>query len=187
MKNKQYIIFDLDGTLADSFTIVANACKRVFARLAPTMMPADKYWNTLRSTDMEQKFSEMAEMAGMDLKDFRSMYDEEYAVDCTSGTKPIMQQYEKLKEARGKGFGIIVLTNKRQHIAEQVCSHLFSEGEIDIVIGREDTQPIKPRHVLSDRLHAHHIEPRAQCLMYYGDSDADYKSAELLCVPYTKV
>lgn len=187
MNNKQYIIFDLDGTLVDSWVTVANACKRVFAKHAPDALPDDVYFSSLCLKDMEQNFIEMAKMAEIDVKEFRNSYDEQYAIDCISGTKLMKQQYNKLKDAKKEGLGIIVLTNKRQHIAEQVCNTFFQIDEIDIIIGREDSQPIKPRHVLIDRFRTFNINSKTQCVMYYGDSETDIRSADLLCVPYTSI
>ena len=123
----------------------------------------------------------------MSVKDFRTSYDEQYALDCISGTKLIKQQYDRLKDAKEKGVGIIVLTNKHQCIAEQVCKTIFLKDEIDIIIGRKDAYPIKPRHVIIDRLCAYNITPQKQCLMYYGDSEIDNRCADLLCVPYIGV
>jgi len=187
MNNKQYIIFDLDGTLVDSRATVAGACKRVFAKFAPDATPDDNYFLSFRLTDMERQFSEMAGMAGMSVADFRINYDEQYVLDCVSGTKPIKQQYDILRKAKGLGVGIIILTNKLQSVAEQVCNTFFKKDEIDIIIGREDANPIKPRQILIDKLCAYGVIPSKQCLMYYGDSESDRMSADLLCVPYIEV
>lgn len=184
MNNKKYIIFDLDGTLIDSFPTVINACKRVFVDNHVTRLPNDNYYEKYRANNMEKLFKSLAQIAGLTSESFRLAYDKAYAKDFISGTKPITKQYKKLLAAKNEGVGVIVLTNKLQTIAEQVCNHFFSDGEIDIVIGRENGQPIKPQHVLTDRFHTHNIEPRTQCLMYYGDSEVDYKSAKLLNVPY---
>lgn len=187
MNNKQYIIFDFDGTLVDSRVTVIGACKRVFAKFAPDAMPDDNYFLSFRLTDMERQLSEMAKMAGMSKADFRINYDEQYVCDCISGTKPIKQQYDILKKAKQQGVGVIVLTNKQQSIAEQVCNKIFLKDEIDVIIGRKDAQPIKPQHAIIDKFRAYGIIPSKQCLMYYGDSVSDRMSADFLCVPYTEV
>ena len=187
MNNKKYIIFDLDGTLIDSFPTVINACKRVFVDNHVTRLPKDIYYEKYCANNMEELFKSLAQIAGLTSESFRFAYDKAYAKDFISGTKPITKQYKKLLAAKKEGLGVIVLTNKLQAIAEEVCNHFFSDGEIDIVIGRENAKPIKPKQVLVERFHAHNIEPQIQCLKYYGDSEVDYKSAKLLKVPYIKV
>lgn len=186
MNNKQYVIFDLDGTLIDSWMTVANACKRVFAKHAPDIMPNDNYFLSFRSTDMEQSFAEMAEKARMPVEEFRTYYDEQYAFDCITGTKPIKQQYERLIKSKKDGLGIIVLTNKKQYIAELICSHFFLKEKIDIIMGWDGVTPIKPQLIL-EKMRTYNINPQTQCLMYYGDSEVDLLCAELLGVPYTKI
>ena len=184
MKDKKYIIFDLDGTLVDSFPTVVNACKRVFGEYALSAMPADEVFENYRGSDMEQMFMNLSKRLNISTNEFRKKYDAQYALDCWSGTTIIHQQYEILKDAKAKGIGIIVLTNKRQELAETVCRTVFGENAIDAVIGRKDTVPIKPRHVIKDRFRQLGICSESQCQMYYGDSQSDYETAKLLNVKY---
>lgn len=76
-------------------------------------------------------------------------------------------------------MGIIVLTNKRQELAGQVCTRLFSKSKIDVIIGRLDATPIKPR----EKLRTKGITTD-QCIKYYGDSETDRQTAQLLNVEY---
>lgn len=187
MGDRKYIIFDLDGTLVDSFSTVMAACKRVFETHAPAAMPADSWMESWRCGNLEPMFAELAVRAGMTVDGFRQAYDDAYASDSVTGTSVMAEQYAILTSARERGIGIVVLTNKRQQLAEDVCRRLFAEKEIDVVIGRQGTDPIKPRPVMAERLKACGIDPARQCLCYYGDTDIDRRSAELLKVKYEYV
>ena len=187
MSDRKYIIFDLDGTLVDSFSTVMTACKRVFEEYAPSAMPADSWMESWRRRNLEPMFAELAVKAGMTVDCFRQAYDDAYASDSVTGTSVMAEQYAILTSAREKGIGIVVLTNKRQQLAEDVCRWLFCDKEIDVVIGRQGTAPIKPRPVMVERLNACGIDPARQCLCYYGDTDIDRRSAALLKVKYVNI
>ncbi len=182
MKNKQYVIFDLDGTLVDSFPTVVNACKRVFAEYAPAEMPDDACFETYRFQDMEKVFKELASKAAMSVAAFRSYYDLQYRKDYINGTTVIAKQLSLLNTAKSQGLGVIILTNKRQELAEQVCTLLLGSNKIDVIIGRLDSYPIKPRGCLMPLL-SRGITP-SQCLRYYGDSETDRQTAQLLNIDY---
>lgn len=184
MKDKQYIIFDLDGTLVDSFPTVVNACKCVLKEYAPFILSSEHFFDIYRDKDVERMFIDMAKISNLSLNEFRRKYDEQYALDYLSGTSIINKQFEILNDAKAKGIGIIVLTNKKQELAERVCENLFGHNGIDIIIGRKDTQPIKPRHVIIERLHDCGIKQLNQCIKYYGDSKSDLATAQLLRIEY---
>ena len=186
MTGKRYIIFDLDGTLVDSFATVVNACKQVLAERHADL-PDDTYFASYRCKDMETMFAELAARAEMPIDDFREAYDNHYAADCLTGTMPIEKTLALLTEAKQQGTGSIVITNKKQQLAERVCSEILGPDTVDIIIGRLDAWPIKPRHVLHDRLGTYGIHPSADCISYYGDSDTDYKTAKLLNVQYFNI
>lgn len=183
MADKKYIIFDLDGTLIDSFDAVAKACRQVLACHHAGQGLNDGYFETYRSGDLEQMFRDLSEIAGISNETFRAEYDRQFSKDPVSGLTVIPRGYELLTEAGAGGFGIIILTNRKQEIAEEICDTLF-EGKIDFIIGRTDTLPIKPRHVIIDRLQDLGINPQEQCIKYYGDSVSDFETAKILNVEY---
>ena len=184
MKNKDYIIFDLDGTLVDSYPTIINACKRVLKEFAPSLLPSEQFFNTYLGKEIEQLFIDMAKISNLSLDEFRRKYDEQYAHDFLSGSSIINKQFKILTEAKAKGIGIIVLTNKKQELAERVCEKLLGNSLIDIIIGRKDSTPIKPRHVIIERLHDCGIKQLSQCIKYYGDSKSDLETAQLLRIEY---
>lgn len=184
MKNEKYMIFDLDGTLVDSFPTIVNACKRVLKEFTPSFLSSDHFFDVYRGKDIEKMFIDISKISNLSLDVFRSKYDEQYALDCLSGTSVINKQLQILTDAKAKGLGIVVLTNKKQELAERVCDNLFGKKMIDIVIGRKDTTPIKPRHVIVERLNDCGIEKLSQCVKYYGDSKSDLETAQLLGIEY---
>lgn len=184
MVNKKYIIFDLDGTLVDSFNTVVATCKKVLISCSPDLMLSNDFFEIYRGKDMEQLFKELAELGHISIESFREKYDEQYATDSITGTTVIDSQYEVLKEAKANGIDIIVITNKKQEIAENVCRELLGNETVDIIVGRMDEIPIKPRHVIIDRLLKLNIIPQTQCLRYYGDSLLDSKTAKLLNIDF---
>lgn len=184
MKNKDYIIFDLDGTLVDSYPTIINACERVLKEFAPSFLPSEQFFDTYRGKEIEQLFIDMAKISNLSLDEFRRKYDEQYAHDYLSGSSIINNQFKILTEAKAKGIGIIVLTNKKQELAERVCEKLLGNSLIDIIIGRKDSTPIKPRHVIIERLHDCGIKQLSQCIKYYGDSKSDLETAQLLRIEY---
>lgn len=173
MKDKKYIIFDLYDTLVDSFPAIVNACKCVFEEYAPSAVPADEVFENYRGSDMEQMFMNLSIRLNLSTNEFREKNDAKYDFDCWSDTTIIQQQYAILKDAKARGSGMIVLTNKRQELAETVCRTVFGENAVDAVIGRKDTVPIKPRHVIKDCFRQLGIHSESLCLMYYGDLESD--------------
>ena len=186
MEHRKYIIFDLDGTLIDSFATAVNACRLVFAEHASTVMPEADYFMAYQHEDFEKMLYELAKLSGMTESRFRYEYDRQYSMDYLTGSKVNPTQYEVLKSAKSKNIGVIVVTNKRQELAEKVCNTLLGHGMVDIVVGRYDTTPIKPTQVVADRLSAHNITSQ-QCLKYYGDSIADRQQAALLNIKYISI
>lgn len=185
--DRQYIVFDLDGTLVDSFATVVVACRQVLKKHMTGELPTQAFFEALRLAGMEQLFERVASMAGMTAYGFRLAYDQCYARDCTTGTTLIDRQYRLLCQARTQGKAIVVLTNKRQQIAQRVCNDIIGPGMVDIVIGRLDAHPIKPTPLALERLRHCGIDPATQINAYYGDSQDDEQMAAMMNVAYHNI
>lgn len=178
MCKKQFVIFDLDGTLVDSGQTVVNACTRVM-----TMYGKEENIKAILSdynicSNMEKLISSSAAACNICADTFRALYDKEYQKAPLDGTVKIDRTCDILHNERRDGNSVIVLTNKRQDIAQLVSDNIIGKGLIDHVIGREGVNIIKP-HLVLDRLSGLGIHP-SQCLRYYGDSYNDLLTARVL-------
>ena len=178
MCKKRFVIFDLDGTLVDSSQTVRNACARVM-----TMYGKEENIKTILSdhntySNIEKLIESSAAACRICVDTFRALYDKEYLKAPLEGTVKIDKTCDILQNERREGNSVIVLTDKRQDIAQLVCDNIIGNGSIDHVIGRESVKIIKP-HLVLGRLSGLGIH-QSQCLRYYGDSYNDLLTAKVL-------
>ena len=178
MCKKKFVIFDLDGTLVDSGQTVINACTQVMG-----IYGKEKNIKTILSdhntcNNIEKLIASSAAACNLGLDTFRALYDKEYLKAPLHGTVKIDKTCDILHNERRQGNSVIVLTNKRQDIAQLVCDNIVGKGFIDHIIGRECVNIIKP-HLVLERLSGLGIHP-SQCLRYYGDSYNDLLTARVL-------
>lgn len=183
MKNVKYVIFDLDGTLIDSFDTIVYNCRAALKRFFNVTTSFD--FTLYREKGLEILFDDLVQFESLEYSTFKQAFDSIYAENFLDGTSVIASTLELLEAYRENGLSIIVLTNKRQSLAEDIC-HSLLNGKIDYIIGRTDELPIKCKEKVIMRLSTYDITP-SQCLLYVGDSEEDAKCADYLCVPFKKV
>ena len=186
MKEQEYVIFDLDGTLVDAFPTMVHACRQVMSRHGRKADATLSFFEPYRESTPQLLLAAVAEVCDMELALFKEEFDEEYGKLPTDGTTAIPSVLGIMQREREKGMGVIVLTNKRQYIAERVCEDVIGHGVVDYVIGRRDTRPVKPSTEILTRLQEHGIQ-RERCIWYYGDTGIDRVCAELIGGRYTDI
>lgn len=178
MKNK-LLIFDLDGTLADTLTTIrdaVNMCmehfgfatrsyeqtrKRVgngIASLIRLSLPED-------TEISEERFEEILEY-------FRSCYliTHDKIDGCYDGL------YEVIAELRSKGFKLAVLSNKPDNLVRGIIKKLFGDGFFVAAMGQTEL-PRKPDSAVPLMIaNGQNIAP-ADCY-FIGDSEVDIQTAK---------
>ena len=102
---------------------------------------------------------------------FKSIFDKMHFDDCIEGVTIIEMAKHLLENAKLKGLGIIVLTNKKQEIADKICKNLFPIDTFDFIIGRLREKPIKETSSICSTLKK--MGMNLHIIAYYGNSIID--------------
>lgn len=184
---KEYAIFDLDGTLIDSFECI---CRNINKTLQSFDCPVctKSQFEEYRHKDLRELFSFAVKTTNgkVSMSLFKCIFDKMHLDDCIDGVTVIEKTKSLLGNAKQKGLGIIVLTNKKQEIAEKIC-HALSLDVFDIiVIGRKTVNAIKNSQIIKKIFHELQIETK-NCVVYIGDSKADSSLSKYLNINYKDI
>lgn len=179
-KMKKIVLFDLDGTLVDSFDSVLYAIKEAMQSLR-IPVPREIY-----SECEVGKLLPIAENhlpCHISKTDFKNKYDNILSNNPLNGVKLNDNAIYLTGHLKRLGYTLVVLTNKRQSIATAICDSLFAPHTFDAIIGRKSSLPIKPYQKAVEALNANGIQlSQIRCLI--GDSKEDQLTAELLRIDF---
>lgn len=184
MNNVGYVIFDLDGTIIDSFE---SACKSLSLTLESLSLPipSNDFYEPFRDKELSALFRATYAHSGTTLpwKAFKSTFDEVYSHHCMEGIQVIPLGNQIIELCRSKNIKMVVLTNKIQLAADIVCTSLFPVRTFASIIGRNGVRPIKPFKYAINKLIKKGFSVES-CKAYFGDSPTDAKLAALMNVKY---
>ena len=183
---KEYAIFDLDGTLIDSFDCTCRNVNKTLAHFGSSVCTNSQF-EEYRHKGLNELFSFAVEtMNGrISMASFKSIFDKMHFDDCLEGVTVIEKTRHLLEDAKQRGLGIIVLTNKKQEIAEKICSVLFPSYSFMGIVGRNDTFTSKYDNIVFYMSYLK-ILP-THCLFFCGNDEIDANVAKLLNVEYYKI
>ena len=176
---KKLLIFDLDGTLADTLTTIRDAVNMCMEHFGyPTLDLVQTRRNVGDGVKLLIQRSLPKEAILIDgeldrvLEYFRGCYlkTHDNIDDCYDGLKEIIY------ELKSKGYGLAVLSNKPDHLVKNIISKLFDEGTFGISMGQTEL-PKKPEPdvplMIAKQLG---YTPDETC--FIGDSEVDIKTAQ---------
>lgn len=172
---KKAVIFDLDGTLADSLESLQYCANYAIGTCGYPEIPLEKYKlfvgdgaDTLikrclaYSGDVEGEFFEKAFL----------QYQIFFKEHCMHNVKPYEGIVEVLDALKKAGIKIAVFSNKPHERTINVVESLFGAGYFDEILGQTDDRPKKPNpngvFYLAEKLG---IE--VQDIAYVGDTSTD--------------
>ncbi|MDR0513051.1 MAG: HAD family hydrolase [Treponema sp.] len=172
------IIFDLDGTLADTLLDIGAATNRAlaargFGEHAPESYVSRVGWGIKQvaflSLPQDAQNEETAALVAEDSVRF-------YAESPLAHTRPYPGILELLGELRRRKVKMVVLTNKPDPIAQMVVAGLFPNGTFESVRGEVFGKPRKPDpacvwEMLID------LELTPADVIFVGDSEVDVQTA----------
>lgn len=188
------VLFDLDGTLADTLESLAYCTNRALVDFS--FQPLDKMLfkkfvgngsrmqitRALRAVQAEEMLRRDGETDDDGfrtqprlLEEVHERYLAYFAKDCMYGVRPYEGIVPLLEQLKQQGIKIAVFSNKPHANTVEVTETLFGKGYFDSVRGQKDGYPKKPA---PDGVHAilNGLGVSAADCLYVGDSWVDMET-----------
>lgn len=177
---EKVLIFDLDGTLADTLDSILHAINLAAAEFGYT----EKRYEDVRAAIgngarklvqrlMPAQDAQNDERVDSFLKCYNSMYDHTYmeADHCYDG------MYETLKELKRRGYVIAVLSNKPDVYVCALADQLLSPDIVSLAHGQREGYPRKPDPAVPLMM-LEELGGSPEAAAFIGDSDVDILTAK---------
>lgn len=178
-------IFDLDGTLADTLSTIANYGNTALKAHSYKTIGIDTYKH-LAGDGRNELIRRMLRAVGdEELKGYEKVgktYDTLYENDVIGYTKPFEGMKDLLICLKKKHIKIAVLTNKPNNVVPEIIEVLFGRGFFDACLGQTDNIKRKPSPdgalLIVEQFN---ILPE-ECL-YIGDTNVDMQTGNSAGMP----
>ena len=189
-ENKKAVIFDLDGTLADTIEAIAEAINMMLEYFGYPTRTIDQVRAAIgNGARMIVRRSIPAELYDNEEKVTEALnkYDEMYALTYFHSDKMYDGMREALIELYKSGKKIAVFSNKQDHYVKGLSDIYFSDGTISMALGQTDL-PVKP-DIAGLKLIMDKLSVTAEDCVFVGDSGVDLATArnanmDCICVSW---
>ncbi|MDL2323130.1 HAD family hydrolase [Bacteroidales bacterium OttesenSCG-928-A17] len=178
MNHYKAVLFDLDGTLADSLEDIADAMNQTLKQFGYPVFPTPDYRYFVGTGLRNLVIKCLPE----DKKADRYV-DETLAVLMTEYGKNVLNKTvlypgipELLDVLKQKKYKLAVLSNKADILTQQIAQNLLSKWSFDIIMGVSDRFPRKP-DPKSALYIAETLDIDKEQFLYLGDTGVDMQTA----------
>lgn len=179
------VVFDLDGTLADTsadLLAAANACFRDLGH-GDMLTAADSLTAFHGGRAMLRLgFSRLGDFADADIDAQYPRLLAAYADAIDTHTRLYPGAVQAVEALRGRGFATAICTNKPEGLAETLVTRLGIRGLFDALIGA-DTLPTRKPDLAPYAASVERAGGQVARSMLLGDTDTDRKTARTAGVP----
>lgn len=169
------VIFDFDGTIADTSQGIINSVKYVQRKMALPEITQRQMYSHI-GPPMEESYQRNFALSGEPLKKAVSLH-KEYAI--RQGYREL-QLYDGIPELLGQlqsmGMRTAIATLKAQTTAEKILSEFHLADKFDVVIGTNADEPMTKAQMLTYCAKTLHCQKAETVLI--GDSEYDAIGAE---------
>lgn len=140
-----HILFDFDGTIADSSECAIISTQRAFSEMKLPVPTAEQIVH-LMGIPIEQSFKEMgaSQLILSDFEKLLSIFRNIYRVESENHIKGFPNMTESLIELKNQGKKIAIVTSKKTDVAIRNINQLGIEKYIDFVVGADQVTKPKP-------------------------------------------
>ena len=173
---KKLVIFDLDGTLVDSFKDVFNAVNSSLSEF--NLPPKDREWvRLLIGPNANQLIEEAVAGSTVSVEDYRNSFRQHYRSQLTNYTDLFTGMKAILEWLNKKGVKMAVLTNKSEASSIKILSEIKILDSFIKVVGYDTYTEAKP-----SPLGFHNLCEVADCLpseaILIGDTEVDIATSK---------
>ena len=179
-KPVRLLIFDLDGTLADTMYGIMDGVNMAMEKYnAPTHSYdairsfVGKGFRVLISRALPASMSEDENIIDEVVKCF----EECYMITCNNRTECYEGMIDTLVELKNRGYTLAVLSNKKDTFVKPMVKAMVPEGIMSVAIGQRDEFPAKPDPTVPLMI-ARELGFTAEETAFIGDSDVDILTAK---------
>ena len=170
------MVFDWDGTLADTYPVIYAAYKYVFKTLGMKPITYDEIKKLTSSRDNKDTlgvvFGEKKELA-------RKAYYDYIKAHHTDGLQAIPNAKKLLDFCRSSGVKNFLLTNKKRPYLLEELDYLGFSGYFSNIVAAGDLGEDKPDPKAVEALFDGNL-PEADSVLVLGDGMADWKVSQVL-------
>jgi pyrophosphatase PpaX len=164
------VLFDLDGTLIDSITLIVNSALYAFEKCGHPA-PAAEEWLADLGMPLQSMFGRFITDEAK-LADLVAGYREYQLANHDRLVRPYEEVAATLDTLHARGRALAVVTSKAEPLAHRGLAHVGLDGFFDVVVGLESCTRHKPDpepvHIALDRLGA-----QPEDAVFVGDSPHD--------------
>ena len=170
------VLFDLDGTLADTLADLANAINAALAAVGCPLHPRDKYRH-LVGDGARTWCARALPAARQELVDtVRERMRAHYDAHCFDETQLYAGIPELITALRDQNYTLAVLSNKPDDFTQRMIAHYFPAGTFQVVRGQVAGTPLKPDPAAALAI-TKQLDIPAREWLYLGDTNTDMQTA----------
>lgn len=171
------VLFDLDGTLADSLIDLADGVNRAIASKGfPTHeVEAFKYFVGDGIPKMIERALPEENRDDETVNEIKNIFLPYYAIHYADNTYAYEGMPELVNNLKSQGFIVAVVTNKEQNMANEVVTSLYG-NVFDLIFGKRDGIPAKPDPTAA-LMAMEELGVKPEECVFIGDSGMDVATA----------
>jgi phosphoglycolate phosphatase len=173
------VLFDLDGTLVDSYPAITASVNFVRAHYHLPPLPEPE---VRRHVGRGPVYLLEHTVPGCEVPESVQLYRSHHPSVLREGTRLLSAAKDTLARLKKCGYGTAICSNKPKPFTQELLHYLDIAGSIDAVLGPEDVARPKPAPDMIQAALARLQVPAAQAL-YVGDMAVDIETARAAGVP----